>query len=105
MGTLPRAFVVLLILHTAYAVQATEPRTVRVWLLPAERGVNSDITDVRELDRQIDEFDAKQVPEGIILENTNDPVLRAQLLAWNPAFAMPNFGWVRGQTATLRALS
>ena len=67
--------------------------------------MNSDITDVRELDRQIDEFEAKQVPDGVVLENTHDPVLRAQLLAWNQAFAMPNFGWVRGQTATLVALA
>lgn len=101
-----RLWLFLVPLHLSLAVQSArvQPPVLRVWLLPAERGVNTDVTDVRKLESLMDEFRDSVVPPGVLVENVSDPVLRAQLLAWNSEFAMPNFGWLRGQTATLQAL-
>src|SRR6202171_3551708 len=75
-----------------------------VWLLPAEPGLQPSSADTTPTDEDVDRLNRELVPQGVVLENTADPRLRAQLGVWNPEFAVPNLAWLRGQTVTLKAL-
>lgn len=82
---------------------AAQPEIV-VWLLPAEPGLQPSSADTTPTDEDVDRLNRELVPPGVVLENTADPRLRAQLGVWNPEFAVPNIAWLRGQTVTLKAL-
>jgi hypothetical protein len=99
------AFLLSVWLWGAFAVSAAAAQSeIVVWLLPAEPGLQPSSADTTPTDEDVDHLNSELVPEGVVLENTSDPRLRAQLGVWNPEFAVPNLAWLRGQTVTLKAL-
>jgi hypothetical protein len=53
---------------------------------------------------RVDAFNKEYSKSHVVVENTTDPVLKMQLLSWNPAFAVPNAAVVTSQTRTIKAL-
>jgi hypothetical protein len=98
------AFSVVWFLGGLGGATATAQSEIVVWLLPAEPGLQPSTVDTRPTDEDVDRLNRELVPPSIVLENTTDPRLRAQLGVWNQEFAVPNLAWLRGQTVTLKAL-
>lgn len=77
---------------------------VTLWIIPAENAGPGEMAPGEEIGRRVDAFNKEFSTPQVTVENTTDPVLKMQLLSWNPAFAVPNAAVVTSQTSTLKAL-
>ena len=77
---------------------------ITVWLIPAEPAAPGDIAQGEQIVEQVDRFNRSLAGTRVTVLNTTDPVLKMKLMAWNPAFVVPNASVITGQTRTLRAL-
>lgn len=75
-----------------------DKKALTIWLIPLELAATDQTMD-------FDKFNEK-VSEGgwVTVLNTTVGHYRAQLIAWNPEFAYPNFPIIKGQQRTLDAL-
>lgn len=94
----------LLLLVCALCTSAQAARSVTVWLIPVENAGSADIARGEEIGKEVEEFNREFAGSRVTVENTTDPILKMKLLAWNPAFAVPNAAVVISQKRTLRAL-
>jgi hypothetical protein len=80
------------------ALGQEDKKVLTIWLIPLELAATDQTMD-------FDKFNEK-VSEGgwVTVLNTTVGHYRAQLIAWNPEFAFPNFPIIKGQEETLKAL-
>jgi hypothetical protein len=92
--------------HTVALSQlSSPPPSVTLWLMPAEPPAE-DTPPVRtRVDDEIADFN-KEFGDGrpVTVLNTTVQHRRAQLIVWNPQFAVPSWAMVKGQHDVLRAL-
>lgn len=88
----------------AGCVATQTDRSVTVWLIPIENAGSVDIERSEEIGKEVEAFNREFAGSRITVENTTDPILKMKLLAWNPAFAVPNAAVVINQRRTLHAL-
>lgn len=79
--------------------------SLNLWIIPAENAGPGRIAAGEEIAKSVDALNRRFADTQVIVANTTDPVLKMQLLAWNPAFAVPNASLVISQTGTLQALA
>jgi hypothetical protein len=91
----------LLAVITVTPVAASGPLTV--WLMPSEEAEARATSDPAVVKDEIALFNANLQGSHVRVLNTLPP-LDAQLIVVNPAFAVPNWAWVKNQTETIRAL-
>lgn len=84
--------------------QAQVKPALRIWLIPAENAGPDEMTRGEVIRDKVDEFNRVYSRDGVVVENTTDPILTMKLLSWNPAFAVPNASVVTSQKRTLLAL-
>jgi hypothetical protein len=100
-----RSFITLLTIAFALCSLARGARQVNLWIIPIENAGPGEIAAGEDIGRRVDAFNREFANSRVTVENTTDPVLKMQLLAWNPAFAVPNAAVVTSQTGTLKALA
>jgi hypothetical protein len=83
---------------------APTPRALTVWLIPAEDTSPNNMARGDALLARVAAFNRSLEGSGVTVLNTTDPVLSMQLVAWNPAFVVPNGAVVLSQQRTLAAL-
>jgi hypothetical protein len=96
--------VVLLFLLISSPAGSQTSNSLTVWLIPGEPAAPGDIAQGEAIVEQVDRFNRELVGSRVTVVNTTDPVLKMKLMAWNPAFVVPNASVITGQTRTLKAL-
>lgn len=92
-----------LLLTATAANLVAESRPITVWLMPSEEAEARATSDPSVVKHEILVFNASLEGGHVRVLNTLPP-LEAQLLVVNPAFAVPNWAWIKNQTETIRAL-
>src|SRR5579872_789229 len=93
-----------LLFFLALTATAQTSNAITVWLIPGELAAPGDIAQGEEIVDRVNRFNRELAGSRVTVVNTTDPVLKMKLMAWNPAFVVPNASVVTGQTRTLRAL-
>src|SRR5689334_17251677 len=75
-----------------------------VWVIPVENASPNNLARGEDIRARVDAFNNSLAGSGVTVVNTVDPVLSMKLVAWNPAFAVPNAAVVMSQSRTLQAL-
>lgn len=88
--------------NTSCATQ-TYPRSVRVWLIPAENAGPNDIAQGERIPDQLAALRTSLIDTKVCLLNVEDP-LALKAIFWNSQFNVPNFQVVETQKKTLEAL-
>lgn len=84
--------------------QPSNKRPVTVWLIPSEEAEVRAASDSADIAKEIRDFNQNLERDGRVRVLNTLPPLDQQLIVWNPAFAVPNWAWVKNQTQTIIAL-
>jgi len=98
-------FLSLLVPSLVPAQTLAQKKSLRLWIIPIGNAGPGELTAGEKIRERVDAFNREFSNSRVTVENTTDPVLKMQLLSWNPAFAVPNAAVVTSQTGTMKALA